>query len=69
MKRVVAVLATVALLSSIATGVLVWRLTRDHAPQLPEISAYSQGHLARVGPYRFCRVFDPTDCIVPADQG
>lgn len=58
-----------ALLSSIATGVLVWRMTRDHAPQLPEISAYSQGHLARVGPYRFCRVFDPTDCIVPADQG
>ena len=69
MKRVVAVLATVALLSSIATGVLVWRLTRDHTPQLPEISAYSQGHLARVGPYRFCEVFDPTDCIVPADQG
>lgn len=69
MKRVVAVLAAVALLSSIATGVLVWRLTRDQAPQLPEISAYSQGHLARVGPYRFCRVFDPTDCIVPGDQG
>jgi hypothetical protein len=68
-KRVVAVLATVALLSSIVTGVLVWRLTRDHTPQLPKISAYSQGHLARVGPYRFCHVFDPTDCIVPADQG
>lgn len=56
-------------MSSIATGVLVWRLTRDQGPHLPEISAYSQGHLTRVGPYRFCRVFDPTDCIVPADQG
>ena len=69
MRRVVAVLAAVALLSATATGVLVWRMSRDEAPQLPQISAYSSGHLARVGPYRFCHVFDPTDCIVPADSG
>ncbi|MCB0949577.1 MAG: DUF2771 domain-containing protein [Mycobacterium sp.] len=69
MKRVVAVLAAVALLASTGTGVLVWRLSRNHSPQLPEISAYSHGNLTRVGPYRFCEVFNPTDCQVPAEQG
>ncbi len=69
MKRVVAVLATVALVASIGTGVLVWRLSKDRGPQLPEISAFSHGHLTRVGPYRYCQVLDPTDCVVPAEQG
>jgi hypothetical protein len=68
-KRIVAVLAAVALIASIGSGVLVWRLTRDRTPDLPEISAYSSGHLARVGPYRFCQVLNPTDCVVPGDQG
>jgi hypothetical protein len=22
-----------------------------------------------VGPYRFCQVLNPTDCVIPADQG
>lgn len=69
MKRIVAVLAAVALVASIGTGVLVWRLTRDRAPDLPEISAYSAGHLTRVGPYRFCQVLNPTDCVEPGEQG
>ena len=69
MKRLVAILAAVALLSVIGTGALVWHLTRDHQPELPQISAYSQGHLARVGPYRFCHVFNPTDCVIPEDSG
>lgn len=69
MKRVVAALVVVAVLASIVTGALIWRLTRDRAPRLPEISAYSHGHLTRVGPYRYCQVLDPTDCIVPAEQG
>ncbi|WP_137148505.1 DUF2771 domain-containing protein [Mycolicibacterium sp. CR10] len=69
MKRVVAVLAAVALVASTGTGVLVWRLTRNHTPQLPEISAFSHGNLTRVGPYRFCEVLDPTDCAVPGEQG
>lgn len=69
MKRLVAVLATVALLASIGTGVLVWQLSRDHDPGYPEISAFSHGNLTRVGPYRYCQVFDPTDCVVPAEQG
>lgn len=47
----------------------MWRLTRGHTDQLPEISAYSHGHLTRVGPYRFCQVFNPTDCVVPGEQG
>jgi hypothetical protein len=68
-KRVVAVLAAVALVASTGTGVLVWRLSRDHTPQPPEISAYSQGHLARVGPFRFCEVLNPTDCVVSGEQG
>jgi hypothetical protein len=68
-KRVVGVLAVVALLASIGTGVFVWRLTRDHTPQLPEISAYSHGQLTRVGPYRFCEVLNPTDCMTPGEQG
>ncbi len=69
MKRVIAVLATVALLASIGTGVLVWRITSAQGPQLPKISAYSHGNLTRVGPYRFCQVLNPTDCTVPAAQG
>lgn len=69
MKRVIAVLVAVALLASAATGVLVWRLSREAGPDLPEISAFSAGQLTRVGPYRFCRVLNPTDCMVPADQG
>ncbi len=69
MKRGVAALAVVALLASIGTAVLVWRLSSDSDPHLPEISAYSRGELTRVGPYRVCEVLDPTDCVVPASQG
>ncbi|MEH3142537.1 MAG: DUF2771 domain-containing protein [Mycobacterium kyogaense] len=69
MKRVIAVLVAVALLAAAGTGVVVWRLSRDAGPELPEISAFSSGQLTRVGPYRFCQVLNPTDCVVPADQG
>ncbi|MBB2990807.1 hypothetical protein FHR72_002280 [Mycolicibacterium iranicum] len=69
MKRLVAALVTLALLSTIGTGVLVWQLSRGHSSELPEISAFSNGHLTRVGPYRFCQVLNPTDCVVPAQQG
>ncbi|WP_111512700.1 DUF2771 domain-containing protein [Mycobacterium kyogaense] len=69
MKRVLAVLVAVALLASVGTAVLVWRLSRDAGHDLPEISAFSAGQLTRVGPYRFCQVLNPTDCVVPADQG
>jgi Protein of unknown function (DUF2771) len=68
-KRVLAVLAVVVVVASIVTGVLIWRLTRDRAPEYPQISAYSHGHLARVGPYRYCEVLNPTKCVVSGEQG
>ena len=67
MKRVLASLAIVVVVASIGTGVLVWRLHK--APERPEISAYSHGDAARVGPYRYCEVLNPTDCEEPGAQG
>lgn len=69
MKRVVAALTIVAMLASSATVLLVWLLTRDRGPHLPEISAYSHGQLARVGPYVYCPVLDLNDCEVPQTVG
>jgi len=68
-KRLLAVLAVVALIAALGTGVLVWRLSRDEAPQLPQISAFSGGHLTRVGPYRYCQVLNPTECLGVGEQG
>jgi hypothetical protein len=58
----------VLVVASAATGVLIWQLTRDHPPKYPEISAFSHGHLARVGPYRYCEVLNPTKCVVFEEQ-
>lgn len=69
MKRVLAVLTAVAVLAAVATGALVWQLTRDRGPALPEISAYTHGELTRVGPFQFCEVLDPTDCVPAGQQG
>ncbi|MCV7220905.1 DUF2771 domain-containing protein [Mycolicibacterium elephantis] len=69
MKRVVAGLAVVAVLASIGTGVLIWRLSKDPRPAHPEISAYTDGQLTRVGPYQYCQVLNPTDCVTPRTGG
>ena len=70
MTRVLtATLAVVVVLASIGTGVTIWLLTRDRPPQQPEISAYSRGHLTRVGPYRYCQVLDLHACQSPHAQG
>ncbi len=69
MKKGLAVLATVAMVASAATGVLIWRLSRNPAPGHPEISAYTRGQLVRVGPYRYCNVKDLNDCDVPKTMG
>jgi hypothetical protein len=61
-KRGVAVLVAVVVLASVATGGLIWRLTRTPTPEHPEISAYTRGQLVRVGPYQFCNVLNPTEC-------
>ncbi|KUI12840.1 hypothetical protein AU192_13170 [Mycobacterium lehmannii] len=70
MKRMIAALVAVVILASVGTGVLVWWLSsNDDSPKYPEISAYSHGHLVRVGPYRYCEVLNPTNCEVFQDQG
>ncbi|BBY19558.1 DUF2771 domain-containing protein [Mycolicibacterium litorale] len=69
MKRVLAVLAAVAVLATAATAFMVWQLSRDHEPMLPEISAYSRGELTRVGPYQYCNVVDLNDCAPAGSQG
>lgn len=68
-KRGIAALVVVAVLASVGTGVLVWSVMRDRAPQQPEISVYSHGHLVRVGPFRYCEVLNLNACEVFATQG
>ncbi|MDT5258428.1 MAG: hypothetical protein QOD10_3508 [Mycobacterium sp.] len=70
MKRGVAVaLAALVVLLSAGAGVGAWLLVRRPGPQQPEISAYSHGHLIRVGPYLYCNVLDLNDCQTPQTQG
>jgi Protein of unknown function (DUF2771) len=69
-KRGVAVVITaVVILLSVGAGVGTWLLVRRPGPQQPEISAYSHGHLTRVGPYLYCNVLDLNDCQTPQTQG
>jgi Protein of unknown function (DUF2771) len=68
-RRVVGVLAAVVVAVVAIVGVSVWLLVRGKPPQYPEISAYSHGHLTRVGPYRYCDVLNITDCRSPQAQG
>jgi hypothetical protein len=68
-KKGLAVLAAVAVLASVATGVLIWRLTRNPASERPEISAYTRGQLVRIGPYEYCNVRDLRDCETPRTAG
>lgn len=63
-----ALLAIVAVLA-VGAGFGAWVLARERGPVRPEISAYSNGHLARVGPYRYCNVIDLTDCQNPQIEG
>jgi Protein of unknown function (DUF2771) len=69
-KRGVAVVLTaVVILLAAGAGVGTWLLVRRPGPQQPEISAYSHGHLTRVGPYLYCNVLDLNDCRTPQTQG
>lgn len=69
MKRVIAVLALVALVATSGTAALLWQLTRNHGPQLPEVSAYTNGNLVRVGPFLYCEVLNLNACQAPGIQG
>lgn len=53
----------------VAVGVGTWLLVRPSGPQRPEISAYSHGHLTRVGPYLYCSVLNLDDCDTTQTQG
>jgi hypothetical protein len=69
-KRVLAVpLAALVVLLSVGAGIGSWLLVRQPGPQRPEISAYSHGHLTRVGPYLYCNVLNLDDCQTPQTQG
>jgi hypothetical protein len=64
-----ALVAVVVVLLSVGGGVGAWLLVRKPGPQRPEISAYSHGHLIRVGPYQYCNVLNLDDCQTPQAQG
>jgi len=68
-KRVLAVLAVVVVIASAATGVLIWRLAQHPPPKHPEISAYTDGQLVRIGPYSYCDVVNLNDCETPQTIG
>jgi Protein of unknown function (DUF2771) len=68
-RTLAAVLAVVVVLASSGAGVAAWLLTRDSAPQHPEISAYTRGQLTRVGPFLYCNVLNLNDCQAPQTQG
>ncbi|OBI43087.1 DUF2771 domain-containing protein [Mycobacterium sp. E796] len=70
MKRgVVALVAAVVALACLGVGVGTWMLVRRTGPQQPEISAYTHGHLTRVGPYLYCDVLNLNNCQTPQTQG
>lgn len=68
-RRVAVLLAAVMALACAGVGVGTWLLVRRPGPQRPEISAYSHGHLTRVGPYLYCNVLNLDDCLTPQTQG
>jgi hypothetical protein len=69
-KRIpIVALAVVVVLASITTGVVIWLLSRHPGKGYPQISAYSHGHLIRVGPYRYCDVLNLNSCDLPQTEG
>lgn len=66
-KRLALLLIVTTLAAGAGFG--AWGLERKPGPQRPQISAYSAGHLVRVGPYRYCSVIDLTDCQNPQTEG
>ncbi len=66
--RKLALLAIVVVLAA-GAGIGAWALAREQGPLRPEISAYSEGHSTRVGPYRYCSVLDLTDCQDAGSEG
>jgi hypothetical protein len=67
--RRVFVLLVIVVLASVGAGIGAWLLAGRRGPQQPEISAYTHGHLTRVGPYLYCNVLNLDDCRKPQSQG
>lgn len=62
-------LAVVVVVLAAAAGIGAWLLVRKPGPRPPEISAYSHGHVIRVGPYQYCNALNLDDCQTPQTQG
>ena len=62
-------LAALLVLASAGAGVGAYVWAQGSVSRLPEISTYSSGHTARVGPYFFCSVVDLNDCARDGTQG
>ena len=70
MNRALAVaVAVVVTIAAVGAGLTVWLVVSHHRPQRPEISAYSDGHLTRVGPYFYCNVLNLNDCQQSQAEG
>lgn len=69
MKRILGALALVAVLFVAVVGGGIWWFSHGKPKALPEISAYSHGHLTRVGPYRYCEVLNVFACQDAGDAG
>jgi hypothetical protein len=59
--------ATVVLVCSVV-AVGIWLVVRAQPPQRPQISAYTNGQLTRVGPYKYCNT-DLSECETPRAMG
>jgi hypothetical protein len=64
-----ALFVVLIVLACAAAGFGGWALSRGCTSQYPAISAYSRGQLTRIGPYRYCKVLDPSNCENPEAQG
>jgi hypothetical protein len=62
LTRVVTAVAAVVVVFLCVVPIGIWLLVRNQPPQRPQISVYSRGHLARVGPYRYCDVLNLNVC-------
>lgn len=65
----VLLVAALVAVACVGVGIGTWLLVRPSGPVRPKISAYSHGHLTRVGPYQYCNVLNLDDCQTPQIQG
>ncbi|MGV0747253.1 DUF2771 domain-containing protein [Mycolicibacter heraklionensis] len=70
MKRSTAVLVSaLTVVAAALAGFGTWWFSRAEEPLPPQISAYSNGHLTRTGPYMYCNVLNLDECLLTEAQG